>query len=425
MMTKSLDPDAGLPAPARANGEGSRTLRAGFIPLVDASVLIAAAEFGFAEREGLTLDLVKDVSWANVRDRLAFRQFDIAHMLSPMPVASMLGLGSNPSPTITPFSLGRGGNAITLSIRLFDRMRNATGLSETASALENAKALSKVLAEMKANGESLPTFGVTYPFSSHNYEFRYWLAAGGIDPDKDVKLVVVPPPLTSDALAAGAIDGFCVGAPWNMVASERGVGRIVATKQDIWPSAPEKVVGMRPEWADSHPETVSRLIVALDAAARWCDRPENHDALAEALADARYIAAPVHIIRHVLAGEFSLDAKGNRRIIDNYFMFHSGFANYPRTSQALWIYSQMIRWGQAELGLNPARAAASAYRPDLYRTALGEGSAPIDADVRIEGADETDRFMDGHVFDPSKLPDYIAGFAVKSALPFIPHPDET
>ncbi|MBB3443569.1 NitT/TauT family transport system ATP-binding protein [Rhizobium sp. BK379] len=418
MMTKSLNPDAALPAPAHANGEGSKTLRAGFIPLVDASVLIAAAEFGFAKREGLTLDLVKDVSWANIRDRLAFRQFDIAHMLSPMPVASMLGLGSNPSPTITPFSLGRGGNAITLSTRLFDRMRDADSLSESASALENAKALAKVLAEMKASSEPLPTFGVTYPFSSHNYEFRYWLAAGGIDPDKDVKLVVVPPPLTSDALAAGAIDGFCVGAPWNMVASERGVGRIVAAKQDIWPSAPEKVIGMRPEWADSHPETVSRLIVALDAAARWCDQPDNHDALAEALADTRYIAAPVHIIRHVLAGEFSLDAKGNRRIIDNYFMFHSGFANYPRTSQALWIYSQMIRWGQAELGLNPARAAASAYRPDLYRGALGEGSAPIDADVRIEGADEADRFMDGHVFDPSKLPDYVAGFAVKSVLPF-------
>ncbi|MBB3390714.1 NitT/TauT family transport system ATP-binding protein [Rhizobium sp. BK275] len=425
MMTTNLGPGAGLPAPARLNGEGDRTLRAGFIPLVDASVLVAASEFGFARKEGLTLDLVKDVSWANVRDRLAFRQFDIAHMLSPMPVASMLGLGSNPSPTITPFSLGRGGNAITLSTRLFDRMRNAAGLSETASALENAKALSTMLAEMKASGEPLPTFGVTYPFSSHNYEFRYWLAAGGIDPDKDVKLVVVPPPLTPDALAAGAIDGFCVGAPWNMVASERGAGRIVAAKQDIWPSAPEKVIGMRPEWADSHPETVSRLIVALDAAARWCDRPENHDALAEALADARYIAAPVHIIRHVLAGEFSLDARGNRRIIDNYFMFHAGFANYPRTSQALWIYSQMIRWGQAELGLNPARAAASAYRPDLYRAALGEASAPIDADVRIEGADENDRFMDGHVFDPSKLPDYIAGFEVKSDLPFIPQSDET
>lgn len=222
-------------APELISNDRQRTLRAGFIPLVDASVLIAAAEFGFAAKEGLNLDLVKDVSWANVRDRLAFRQFDIAHMLSPMPVASMLGLGSNPSPTITPFSLGRGGNAITLSSRLFVKMRDATGLSETATALENAVALKRVLETMREQGEQQPTFGVTYPFSSHNYEFRYWLAAGGIDPDLDVKLVVVPPPLTSDALAAGAIDGFCVGAPWNMVASERGVGKIVAAKQDIWP----------------------------------------------------------------------------------------------------------------------------------------------------------------------------------------------
>ncbi|MDR9782197.1 CmpA/NrtA family ABC transporter substrate-binding protein [Rhizobium redzepovicii] len=425
MMTNTASSSGGLPSPAHVNSEGPKVLRAGYIPLVDASVLIAAAEFGFAQKEGLTLDLVKDVSWANVRDRLAFRQFDIAHMLSPMPVASMLGLGSNPSPTITPFSLGRGGNAITLSTRLFDRMRDDARLPEMASALDNAHALAQTIAAIKARGAPLPTFGVTYPFSSHNYEFRYWLAAGGIDPDRDVKLVVVPPPLTSDALAAGAIDGFCVGAPWNMVASERGVGRIVAAKQDIWPSAPEKVIGMRPDWAESHPETVSRLIVALDAAARWCDMPDNHDALAAVLADPRYIAAPVGIIRRVLAGEFNLDAKGNRRIIADYFQFHSGFANYPRPSHALWIYSQMIRWGQAETSLNKARAAASAYRPDVYRRALGDANAPDDADIRIEGNDEGDCFMDGHVFDPAELPDYVASFAVKSALPFAPHSDET
>ncbi|MBX4972516.1 ABC transporter substrate-binding protein [Rhizobium lentis] len=424
MMTKTANVSGGLPSPARVNSEGAKVLRAGFIPLVDASVLIAAAEFGFARKEGLTLDLVKDVSWANVRDRLAFRQFDIAHMLSPMPVASMLGLGSNPSPTIAPFSLGRGGNAITLSTRLFDRMRNDAGLPEAAGALDHARALAKVLAAMKTHGEQLLTFGVTYPFSSHNYEFRYWLAAGGIDPDKEVKLVVVPPPMTSDALAAGAIDGFCVGAPWNMVASERGVGRIVAAKQDIWPSAPEKVIGMRPDWAETHPETVSRLIVALDAAARWCDQPENHDVLAAALADPRYIAASVEIIRRVLAGEFSLDARGNRRVIANYFTFHSGFANYPRPSHALWIYSQMIRWGQAEASLNSARAAAFAYRPDLYRAALGDGNAPVDADIRVEGSEEGDRFMDGHVFDPAELPAYVAGFAVRSALPFGSGSDE-
>ncbi|MGV1756971.1 CmpA/NrtA family ABC transporter substrate-binding protein [Rhizobium sp. A22-96] len=403
-----------LAAPLRTNGEGPRTLRAGFIPLVDASVLIAAAEFGFARKEGITLDLVRDVSWANVRDRLAFRQFDIAHMLSPMPVAAMLGLGSNPSPTITPFSLGRGGSAITLSTRLFDRMSNEAGLSDHASALENSTALAKVVGAMKERGAQPPTLGMTYPFSSHNYEFRYWLAAGGIDPDRDVKLVVVPPPLTSDALAAGAIDGFCVGAPWNMVASERGVGRIVAAKQDIWPSGPEKVIGMRPEWAESHPETVSRLIVALDAAARWCDHAENHTALAEALADQRYIAAPVEIIRHVLAGEFNLDAKGHRRVIDRYFSFHGGFANYPRPSQALWILSQMVRWGQTALSEQNMKMAASAYRSDLYRLALGNEASPDDADIRIEGDKDGDRFMDGHVFDPVDMAGYVAGFAVKA-----------
>lgn len=399
-----------MPAPTLGREPEPKLLRAGFIPLMDASVLIVASVFGFAAKEGLTLELVRDVSWANVRDRLAFRQFDIAHMLSPMPVASMLGLGSNPSPTITPFSLGRGGNAITLSIRLFERMQDVAGLADTASALDNAHALAKVLADMRARGEQPPTLGMTYPFSSHNYEFRYWLAAGGIDPDADVKLVVVPPPMTSDALAAGAIDGFCVGAPWNMVASERGVGRIVAAKQDIWPSAPEKVIGMRPEWAAAHPETVARLIVALDAAARWCDEPENHGQLAQTLAGEGFIAAPVDIIRHVLAGEFSLDAKGNKRIIDNYFQFHHGGANCPRPAHALWIYSQMIRWGQVDLSDAGRRAALSAYRPDLYRAALG--LPPVDDGLPIEGADPNDRFMDGFTFDPGAIADYLGKFPV-------------
>lgn len=419
MITKitNFSGDSGLAAPARLTSEGWRTLRAGFIPLVDASVLIAASEFGFAQKEGIVLDLVKDVSWANVRDRLAFRQFDIAHMLSPMPVASMLGLGSNPSPTITAFSLGRGGNAITLSTQLYARMQQQASLSETASALENALALAKVILAMKARSEPLPTLGVTYPFSSHNYEFRYWLAAGGIDPDHDVKLVVVPPPMTSDALAAGAIDGFCVGAPWNMVASERGVGRIVAAKQDIWPSAPEKVIGMRPEWAESNPEMVSRLIVALDAAARWCDQPDNHDALSEALADSRYIAAPVDTIRSVLAGEFNLDDQGNHRITDGYFQFHANFANYPRPSQALWIYSQMIRWGQADLSSKGMTDATAAYRPDIYRLALGTNATPpMEEDIRIEGTSDGDHFVDGQVFDPNQIADYVAKFPVKSSM---------
>lgn len=408
----------GLPAPARLGSEGARTIRAGFIPLVDASVLVAAAELGFARKEGLSLELVKDVSWANVRDRLAFRQFDIAHMLSPMPVAAMLGLGSNPSPTIAPFSLGRGGNAITLSNRLFARMQQEADLGEE-DALANARALAALLARMRERGETPPRLGVTHPFSSHNYEFRYWLAAGGIDPDRHVKLVVVPPPLTSDALAAGAIDGFCVGAPWNMVASERGLGRIVAAKQDIWASAPEKVIGMRPEWAESNGETVSRLILALDQAARWCDDPANRSALAELLAEPRYVGAPVEIIRRVLAGEFTIDAAGNKRVIDDYFVFHRDHANYPRPGQALWIYSQMARWGQARLSPREQALAASAYRPDLYRRALGNAAAP-DADLRVEGERPGERFMDGHVFDPAAIEAYVRSFPVRASTAGFP-----
>jgi len=412
-MSKQGEIGTGAPA-LRTSGREQRILRAGFIPLMDASILIAAAEMGFAAREGLTLDLVRDVSWANVRDRLAFRQFDIAHMLSPMPVASMLDLGSNPSPTITPFSLGRGGNAITLSLRLYERMRAYADLAEDAGALDNAKALAAVLSDMRQKGEQPPTFGMTYPFSSHNYEFRYWLAAGGVDPDRDVKLVVVPPPLTTDALAAGAIDGFCVGAPWNMVASERGVGRIVAAKQDIWPSAPEKVVGMRPHWAESNVDTVSRLIVALDASARWCDQPENHDHLSAILASPRYITAPQDIIRRVLAGEFNLDAFGNRRVIRDYFVFHRQAANFPQTNQALWIYSQMIRWGQVEFSPENLRRAQSAYRADLYTQALGTAAILPDEASVLPGATPGDRFMDGRIFDSDRMQEYIQGFAVRS-----------
>jgi NitT/TauT family transport system ATP-binding protein len=347
---------------------------------------------------------------------LAFRQFDVAHMLSPMPVASMLGLGSNPSPSITPFSLGRGGNAITLSVRLFSRMQQVAELADDATALEHARALARVVQAMKSRSEAPLTFGMTYPFSSHNYEFRYWLAAGGVDPDVDVRLVVVPPPMTSDALAVGAIDGFCVGAPWNMIASERGLGRIVAAKQDIWPSAPEKVLGIRPDWAQTHRDTVLRLLVALDAAARWCDEPANHSHLAEALADTRHVGAPVDILRRVLAGEFSLDARGNRRIIENYFTFHREHAAYPRPSQALWIYSQMIRWGQTSYSEAGVAAVNAAFRPDLYRAALGEEATPADGDLRTEGERPDDGFMDGHVFDPEKIVDYVRGFPIAHRL---------
>jgi ABC-type nitrate/sulfonate/bicarbonate transport system substrate-binding protein len=415
---------------AKATGRReSRTVKVGYIPLLDIAVLVAAAEAGFAAREGLRLDLIREVSWANIRDRLAFHQFDVAHMLAPMPVAAMLRLGSNPSPTFTPFALGRGGNAITLSIGLYGDMEAAAGLDGGEDALANARALNLIIDRRKRKGERPLVFGMTYPFSSHNYEFRYWLGAGGIHPDRDVIMTVVPPPFTADALASGAIDGFCVNAPWNMLAVARGVGRVVAVKADIWPSSPEKVLGVRPDWAGSNAETLARLIVALDRAAAWCDVPENRSELAAMLS--AYVDAPEDLVRDLLVDRLLVDPDGRFRTIPNYLTFHGQATGFPWISEALWSYSQMVRWGQSPYSPEGESAAASAYRPDLYRQALAGSGRPIPSlDAKPEGSREpisvptsqgplavaASPFIDGRTFNPPGIADYVGSFDLRSAF---------
>jgi len=386
------------------------------MPLVDMAVLVAAAEQGFARREGIRLHLIKDVSWSNIRDRLAFRQFDMAHMLSPMPIASQLHLGSNPYPCFTPFALGRGGNAITLSVELYREMQAVAGLDGSEGALTHGLALKQVVERRRLAGKKPPVFAMTYPFSSHNYEFRFWLAAAGINPDADVTMTVVPPPLTVDAMTARAIDGFCVNAPWNMIAVEKGVGRMVATKADIWPSAPEKVLGVSPEWAGENPETLSRLIVALDAAARWCDDRQNHSVLADMLSDPAYVGVPAELILRLLSGQLTVDPDGRTRQVEDYLTFHDRSANFPWISQALWIYSQMVRWGQVayeDAGLSQVRQA---YRPHLYRQVLERSGTPVPPrDSRVEG-EEGERFIDGRSFVPDDIPGYVSGFEIRNRL---------
>jgi len=434
-MTLLAVPKAGLgrgvPDVAAKMRSESRTVRVGFIPLLDISVLVAAAEVGFAAREGLNLELVRDVSWANIRDRLAFHQFDVAHMLSPMTVASKLGLGSNPSPTFTPFILGRGGNAITLSLGLYRTMQAVAGLDGSEDALANARALKSVIDLRKRQGDKPLVFGMTYPFSSHNYEFRFWMGAAGIHPDRDVTMTVVPPPFTADAMAAGAIDGFCVNAPWNMLAVARGVGRVVAVKADLWPSAPEKALGVRPDWAEKNPDTLARLMVALDRAAEWCDQRQNRAELAAMIAGRAYIDAPVDIISDLLLDRFLVDPDGRVREIANYLTFHDEAANFPWVSHALWIYSQMVRWGQAAYSREGELAAASAYRPDIYRAALaGTGPSIPTEDAKIEGnlapisvpstggglTLAASPFIDGKVFDFRQIRDYVRSFEIRGSF---------
>jgi two-component system, oxyanion-binding sensor len=362
----------------------------GFMPLLDCASLVVAAERGFAAEEGLELALVRETSWANIRDRVVIGHFDAAHMLGPMTVASTLGIGHVRVPVIAPFALGLGGNAITVSLRLWEQMTQE-GATVGAKPGVHATALERVVLR---RSEPL-TFAMVYPFSCHNYELRYWLAAGRIDPDRDVRLVVIPPPFLVDALRAGQIDGFCVGEPWNSVAVQAGVGTIVVPTTAIWPSSPEKVLGCRLEWAQRHPMQLAALIRALYRASRWCDQPENHAELAKLLAQPRYVGAPADLLQQALGSRLTLTTNTPAVQLDDFFTPSRHNATFPWVSHALWFYEQMLRWKQIEFAPNQVAAVRATYRPDLYRAALASISEDIPADdTKIE------RFFDGGAFDP-------------------------
>ena len=407
-------------------GEGA-VVRAGFIPLVDCAPLVVAAHKGFARAEGLTLQLVRESSWATIRDKVVFAHFDVAHMLAGMPIARSLGIGHLKVPMVAPCALGLGGNAITVSAPLFDAMK-AEGAAPGAGPAINGAALAKVVRKRRS-AEPL-VFAMVYPVSSHNYELRYWLAAAGIHPDRDVRLVVIPPALVADAISAGHIDGFCVGEPWNSMAVEAGAGRIVATKAEIWRQSPGKVLGCRKDWADANPGRLAALIRALYRAGQWADDPANHEELAELLAEPRHVGEPARIIMRALSGRVVLAPGAAPVEIADFQNFHRHAATFPWRSHALWFYSQMVRWGQTTLGTDNVETAAAVYRPDLYRAALaGTGAVLPAASSKVEGAltrseavaagssDLTlgpDGFFDGRTFDPDHVEDYVDSFAIHS-----------
>ena len=224
-------------------------LHIGFIPLVDAAALIIAVDKGFAAAEGLDVTLVREVSWSNVRDKLNIGLFDAAHLLAPVAIASSLGLGHVKVPIVAPFNLGLNGNAITVSPALHAAIMGEIE-GDAFDPMATALALARVVAIRRKSGAEPLTFGMTFPFSTHNYQLRFWMAAGGVDPDEDVRLVVLPPPYMVDSLANGHVDAFCVGAPWNSVAVDLGVGHILHFVSDILVRAAEKVLAVRQSWSE-------------------------------------------------------------------------------------------------------------------------------------------------------------------------------
>jgi two-component system, oxyanion-binding sensor len=379
-------------------------LRVGFIPLVDAAALIVAADKGFAAAEGLDVTLVREVSWSNVRDKLNIGLFDAAHLLAPVAIASSLGLGHVRVPIVAPFNLGLNGNAITVSPVL-----HAAIISEISGdpfdPMATALALSRVVAARRKTGAEPLTFGMTFPFSTHNYQLRFWMAAGGVDPDEDVRLVVLPPPYMVDSLANGHVDAFCVGAPWNSVAVDLGVGHILHFVTDILVRAVEKVLAVRQDWSEKHADVVAALVRAHVRAAEFIEEPQNRAEVARILAQPERIGLDAEVIRRTLDGRLKISPDGTMRESNRYLLVGREGAARPDPAQAAWLYAQMVRWGQASISPEALEIAKAVFRPDLYDAALGREAGVADASGAV-GA------FAGPAFDAADIAGHLAAFKI-------------
>ena len=368
-------------------------LRLGFIPLADCAPLAVADAMGFFEAEGLQVSLSREASWATVRDKVQARLLDGAHMLGPMPLASTLGVGGERVHLVAPMALNLNGSAISVSRGLADRMRM---VDPEAMAARSAAPLRRVIEERGAAGAAPLTLAAVFPYSIHAYALRHWLAEAGIDPDRDVRLVITPPPRMTAQLRSGEIDGFCVGAPWNAAAEADGSGEILVRTRELWPGAPDKVLGVSAAFAEREPETLQALMQALIKAAAWADQAENRPALARLLARPEYVGEPERLLARALVEA------------PEAMLFHASGAGFPWLSQAVWFLAQMRRWGQIGAEVDVTAAARAVYRPDLYRRAAAEAGAPIpDSDWKTEGG------YAQRAFDAAALESYLDGFAIR------------
>jgi ABC-type nitrate/sulfonate/bicarbonate transport system substrate-binding protein len=385
-------------------------LRIGFIPLADATALLIAVDKGFAAAEGLDIELIREVSWSNIRDKLNIGLFDAAHLIAPVAIASSLGLGHIKVPIVAPFGLGVNGNAITVSPTLHAALRDAAD-GNMRDPMVTAIALSKVVAARKAKGQEPLTFGMTFPFSTHNYHLRFWMAAGGVDPDEDVRLVVLPPPYMVESLQSGHVDGFCVGAPWNSVAVDLGIGHIVHFVSDILARAAEKLLGVRQKWAEENPDTIARLVRAHRRAADFVEDANNRDEVAALLAAPNRVGVEPDVIRRTLDGRLKVSPDGTYRSDPRYLLVGRLGAARPDPVQAAWLYAQMVRWAQAPLSAEMLAAAKAVFRPDFYDAALG----PATAKDAGEPADGIGAFT-GPPFDPDDIAAHLSSFKIRRSL---------
>lgn len=348
------------------SGNNLQIVSIGFMPLLDCALLVVAHEKGFAAQQGLRLRLVREVSWANVRDRVMVGHFDAAQMLGPMALAS--NLRPNEKPCVAPAALGVGGNAVTVSSEIWRRMCDH-GARAGARPDVQARALAGVVAARARVGLEPLTLAMVFPFSCHNYQLRDWLAMGGIDPDRDVRLVVVPPPLLVEAIRTGQVDGFCVGEPWGSLAVDAGLGAMAAVGSEIWCRPPEKVLGLRADFLERHPGIVAALVRAIAAAADWAGEGGNRPELARLLAQPRYVGASQSLLLAALNGDLVMEPGGEAQRREGFLSLNRD-ATRPRSEDAAMLLERMQRCGQLPGDSVVVARAAGCFRADVHAAAL-------------------------------------------------------
>ncbi|WNV04949.1 CmpA/NrtA family ABC transporter substrate-binding protein [Candidatus Methylospira mobilis] len=361
-------------------------LKLGFVPLNDCAPLVIALEKGFFRNHGLDVSLVKEASWANIRDKVSVGMLDGAQMLAGMPLAATLGMEAMGQAMITGFTMSLNGNAVTVSNALYARLQQLDAEALAVRPL-SATTLHRLVVQDKADGRPPLRAAIVYPSSTHNYLLRYWLASSGIDPDRDMELVVVPPPHMTGQLRDGRIDMCCVGEPWNTRAVAEGIGHVLIASYEIWNNHPEKVFAVTRQWSHRHPEVHRTLIMALLEAARWLDVPENRREASEILSRRAYLNVDARLLRNGLEGAFRYSLGDEPAALPDFHVFHRYAANLPWLSHAEWIVTQMIRWGQLPSTLDVKEAAAEVFRPDIYREAASAmGIAAPPENIKPEGA---------------------------------------
>jgi len=392
-----------------------------FLPLTDCAVLAAAKEKGFAADAGFDLRLIRTTSWAETRDRLVYGQAEAAHLLAPLAVGVSLGISQHRCPLAAPFKLNVNGNIFVMGNEFAQALD-----PDPVRRIEDPLATAHDFAVAIGLYRRKPIVGMVHRLSSHALALRYWLASAGIDPDRDIAMPVLPPSFMADALRAGEIDGYIAGSPWGLVAVDQGLAETVMVSARIWQRGVEKLLTFREEWMEAHPETVDRLLVALSAAAAWCDEPGNREELATLLSARDYIGLDARIILPSLTGTFPVRSGMPAVEVPDAMIFHREAAGFPWKSQALWIYSQFVRWGFIKASPENERITGNVFRSDVYRRALGMSGQPMPgASMKLEGSLSSplpvgsssgtltlgpDRFFDDRVFDPSNIEEYLRSF---------------